>query len=233
MERKNDLNEKIFDEALAYATKEECLRELEEIDQLMENEDYQFSDSFEKGMEALLKKERRRERHKVHFKIGRKMAACLAVILLVGIASVLSVDAWRVRLYNLVVKFNDNSSTAEFSLAEQDKNHISPEICSPGYVPDGFEVTETHYGNNINTVIFSNGTDRIIYQQFHFPGPQFTETTTKDHVKKTQVNGLTAYVITHNGLNRIIWNVNDIGFRISSSIDVKEIMKMAESVYKN
>ena len=143
MSAKDELNEQKFEAMLKPALYEYMLKELEKEEQNIPDTKHQFSKSFERKMNRLMRKiDAQENRHK---RIKIAAAAALAVVAATG-ALTMNVEALRVPIQNFfmgevysVIDFGGKKDTMEVP--------VEYEAYAPEYVPDGYELAYV-YGDD-------------------------------------------------------------------------------------
>ncbi len=88
---------------------------------LPEEKDVVFSKEFEERMDKLFAKERKKRKRKAAAKCLRYIAASIAVVLAISGATVMSVEAFRVKFLNFV--FNTHKTNTEITVDEKANNY--------------------------------------------------------------------------------------------------------------
>ena len=102
-----------------------------------------FSRRFNRRMKALLKYERRSPRTRVFYRHLKTAAAMLLVVLTLSFGTVMSVEAYRVRFFNIVMEVWEELTSIVVSSDENaDLDKLIP--ISPTYIPDGYKVAESN-----------------------------------------------------------------------------------------
>lgn len=164
------------------------------------------------------------------FILKRVVAAVLAITLTAG--SLMLIPNVRAAVVNIFFAEYEDHTTVNFN----NENHINIGRWYPDYIPDGF--VETFYDDTYDNVaiIFSNDTSEIIFQ--YLPATQGGSITIdSEHSTpyKKYINGNEATVYIANTAeysNYVIWTEEneETVFVLSSEIDFKELIKIAESV---
>ena len=123
---------------------------------------------------------------------------------------------------------------------EEAKEKADFHILLPSYVPDGYELdhvslfdnSEFASGNQVLqriTLVYIDGDSKLhineVFYESGFPGP--TEFSVSENV---DVNGSPGDFVEIYGNNMLRWDVDDIEFMISASLDKDKIVKVAESM---
>ncbi len=143
MSVKEELNEQKFEAMLKPALYEYMLKELEKEEQNIPDTKHQFSKSFERKMNRLMRKiDAQENRHK---KVKIAAAAILAAVVATGVLT-MNVEALRVPIQNFfmgkeysVIDFGGRKDAVEVP--------VEYEAYVPEYVPEGYQLVYT-YGDD-------------------------------------------------------------------------------------
>lgn len=149
---KQKLQDEMFEAMLRNAFQdhheEETLSPEEEL-RVMGVKPHQFSPEFERKMEKLIRKARRKEWREKHRKGIRQLAAMLAVVFLAGGILVTQVDAFRVPVMNVIITIGERCS--EIGLQEPERKQVVSgkyDDYLPQYILPGFCIESvTEEGN--------------------------------------------------------------------------------------
>lgn len=119
---------------------------------------------------------------------------------------------------------------SRYKITENNKNSVDGEI-TVGYIPEGFELIETHYVDKqiINDYENSNGNYFTIFKysssmEVDFNTEHFdSEEIMFDNVKYVYCKG-------NMDVNNIIWTKNDYVYRIDGTLTKDEFVKIAKTV---
>lgn len=231
-----DENDKIqisADALIAMVVTEAEARELEKMPSIEEMDDaFQPSEQFLKKMEKLVKKADAKRKHKKIRHGVKKVLIAAAVTMSIFSCMLLPVQAVREAVVDTLIEWQDKFMTIVFST--EDMTSYTPESITVGYIPDGFSLVEpvvrdssTYYANYSNPdgewlVLHSltiDGTRHIsldneyaAYYSLQFQSHEAIWGVMKDYS------------------NTLIWDDYGLSFKISGSIDISEIIKIAESI---
>ena len=233
--------EKILEELLVFAANQEAERSEddfpsdEEFDKL-----FRPSQGFEETMQRLIRNQRRKTTLKRTLKMTVKAAGFLIIVTGVFLTAALSVKATRTEILNLItettkeylnIKYEDRTVTD----GKQDNLFQDWELYLPEYVPEGFEIRKTERLIRICTVEYANREGVMItYSYAPASGRTFSLDTEEAAIRKLTILGNPALAIEKNttGIpeHKIVFNNGEMSFYISSSYDMEELIKMADSV---
>ena len=167
----------------------------------------------------------------------RTVAAVLAIVIFT-FGGFMTVDAYREKIVELVIRvfdeFTQFSFSSDHSKSDIDiDNFVQPEI-SFGYIPDGMVETENR--------ITSTGRHFIRYENGSGSFFQLTQTIVADgqygaiidtedsDYEVGTINGSEAFFNTKNGQSTIIWINGDIVFNLFGTPDLNELKLIAEKI---
>jgi len=195
---------------------------------------YTFSEYHVKRMKKLFAKDRKHDFYIGMIKWGKTAAALFVVAfaLLFGTLFFTSPEV-RAAVKGVIIEWFE---TFTKFYSEDDKNLNDEEITwEISYFPKNFQVTDIIETNSITKIIMQNDQGEIIsltymqnegsasinnenveYDIYEYEGMEFHIFRSKDSDK----------------LNTIVWNGEEYCFRLSSSININELIKIAKSVIK-
>lgn len=215
----NEVLEKLFEEA-AHLAEEEIGRKLSENEGT-----FVPSERHKKQIEALFRRERRKERALRIANYAIRVACILLVCTVIAATPIMSVEAWRVKFMNFV--FDSSAPGTEITFGDEKNNYVSVGNVTLHYVPEGF--TESYASTEIGVDIKLESENRYIYFSMHDNSGQSifdTENTTMEHVN---VNGFNAVVFEKEKRTILIWNDDYYIYSIAGNIEKAEIIKIAEN----
>ena len=197
-----------------------------------------FSDEFEEKMRKLIEKQKKFYYYWVN--TAGKRAAAIIAALFVGLTAVtFGVKAIREPFLRFIVEtfekfssiifMNDDDNSGQSSISADAE--IEFEAVEPSYIPEGFvleskiddllwfQTTYISSNNKIVTYTQMSSNDAIVQAD--------TEDTTYD---KLQINGFEAISYSKNGTNTVVFNSDKYVFTVTDSVDMDEIIKIAESI---
>ncbi len=189
-----------------------------------------LSDGSEKSIMRLIKKELRREKTRKAVSKFAKVAAIFVIVLAVCTVTVVSVEAFRVPVFNLFIKDNDEST--DISVGKEDPAHISTQenANAPIYIPAGYELSSTEEYADITKHIYTNADGGYIIIGKYGLGSYIGFDTEDAENKKVDINGYEALYSIKKGLIFLSFRTEEYAYLIDSSADVSEVIKIAESI---
>lgn len=232
--KKTELNDRLFNTVLKAAVEENFWRELDEMPEEKElRPEYLPSPALKQKIRQAVKKGNRRA---VLQKIRKaaKRAAVIAVILIsVVMGSLLSVEASRNAIFNSVLEWKADHVDIYFRQEEKPQPEGTG-IYKPQYIPEGFvESKSEKVGSAYRTEYQNREKVSIAFEQLPVSTGKTMMDTEHSTYQEIAMNGQKAYLLeakTPGDETQIIWQVDKGSLKLSSKIDKKELIQMAESV---
>ena len=223
MENKFD-DEKILDEYL-YKTVPTAAQEM--VDETEISNDIHVSEEFDKRMKKYFDKLDRKAKFKrFHVYAKRACVLIIAVVVVAG-ASVMSVDAWRIKLFNMLTNKSETNTEIKFQ-NEGENKYVSDEI-TLNYLPVGFQLLED---NKLAAEIYLSFTNREqVIQIVCRPIQSTVKLDTEDADSKSiKINESDAILTQKNGVYSIIWSDGLYSYSVTGDITEDELIKIARNV---
>lgn len=233
---KNELNEKLFDDILEYALKQECRLTAEELPTEEEMSKIIFpSLDFEKKMNALFRHERSVFRKKHVLRVVKRLAACVLAVIILNVCLIVSVEAYRTKIFNMYIDVKNEFTTFIFKDGE---NKSIPDIGKipddwqnvylPSYIPEGFTIQNVDRVGEITGIVYSSkdsDTQTIYFSYSPLRSSIFSIDTENSDVIKIKISGEDGYISEKsiNGATRtsIVWKNDTIAFTLTDRANTK------------
>lgn len=128
-------SEDVLDVAIKHAGRELLLEAAGSVS----NEEARFSAGFEKRMQSVINGEIRKRRTSKALKILSRVAAAMLIVIVVSTAVVFSSEALRAEVFNMFANIGKGSVDIGAQLGS---NSVPEGMAVPGYLPEGFRLTE-------------------------------------------------------------------------------------------
>lgn len=186
----------------------------------------------------LIRKEKNQVIRRRVLKLGKKIAAALIVISIVGTIVTMSVEAFRVRFFNLVIE-----TSQKFSLVSQEEvgeTQVVYEVPSewgtyyyPEFLPEGYDLNSTRALNDTKIMIFSNGTNHdIVFSQGTLSGKSQIDSE-NGQVIEVDISGNNGVLAIKDDIKILNWSNNEMSFSIQGNVEESVILAIAERIKKN
>ncbi len=229
--KKQDLNERVFDEILKYASADY----VEEINSQLPSEgelisEHTFSADFNKKMELMFSEQKKRERiHRIKQSL-LKVAVIVFLVLAASLFTVMSVDALRVRILNYFIERSEKSTTYFMDSKSSDVTIDSEGIFLPTYMPSGYSIVSYDVIGDYCLAIYNDDAENVFILEI-FAGDSIvgldSENAYFEHIK---INGQPAEYYLKNDIGTVVYNHDKRIYVLSAPLIKDELVKIAESI---
>jgi hypothetical protein len=228
MTNKND--NKIIDALLSDAADD-----LYPVDELLSGKQTDMDDlpelsaDFQASMDAMFKQEHKKLERSRRVRSFPRIAAAIALFLLLASVMVNQTSAWKEPIYNFFFHNSSDGEKSKIEISEEDEDE-EDEFSKylPEYVPDGFELVKKVYAKKTKQYCIKyENPDNDLYFVI-----AFTITSTDIYqdlidYKKIDYHSHTYYV---NNIDTILWYYNKATFTLTSNLEQSELLKIAASI---
>ena len=226
---------RLDDDLLTRALRESRDRTLSECPPAGEPE-HVFSEDFERQMCALIRSQQRFTWRK-HLRAAARRAAVFVLAAFVGLsACMLSVDAWRDKLYEMVEEKHPEYSNISYRPVDGSEMDSQPDFklieYRPSYLPDGYFLTSQMLDEYVNWSTYESPDGGFIsFDQAIIGVPGVAINTEGAQREKFDLNGETAYKMDNKGSQFVLWNDSRYQYMvITQNMPMEEAVRIAESV---
>lgn len=224
-EMMDELNDDIFIALFRKSAFEYLERESETADQ---DPEHVISEACDKRILSLVKREVRKKGAIKALKSFSKVAAIILIIVLICTATIISVEAFRVPVFNLL--FSHNQRETRITVSGEESSAVPEGMPEPSYIPIGYELTKTVDMPGIDSLTYLNSEDDEIYIARMGPGSEYTMDTENSQTGYIKINGYEGLYAIKNGRVLFTFRTADYAYFISAYIDLQEVLKIAESI---
>ncbi len=231
--KKTELNDRLFDTVLKAAAEEDFRRGLDSMPAEKElRPEYLPSPALKQKIRQAIKKGNRRAVAQKILKAAKKAAVIAVILISVVMGSLLSVEASRNAIFNSVLEWKADHVDIYFRQKESPPEDTG--MYKPQYIPEGFVESESKKASSTQRTVYQNENGELItFDQV----PLSSEKTAMDNehskYQEITINGQKAYLLeakTPADKTQILWQTDKTSFKLSSKIDKKELIQMAESM---
>lgn len=238
MENK-DLKEKIFEEFYKYIGVNHAENTARQVDNIIEkSKDIDFPEEldtwFDGYMNNTIKKDRKKKlKNKVN-SIAKRVAIFLTVLALGWGVTTFSVEANRIRFFNIVTEITKEYT--KINIEREPKEDISKNTVLkkpyfyPGYIPMGYNQSNIQNFDQLRLIHFENENRDIIEFLQTELNPDFQVDTEDATTEEININGSKGFFVKKRDTKTLIWFTDSNTFYIIGNLDEKEIITMAESL---
>lgn len=166
-------------------------------------------------------------------KVISKVAIIFLIIAISMAVLTVSVDAFRVRVFNLIIENTEKYLSIRVEEEGQGKYSPYDEIKGYyvlGYVPEGFVLDSIDNFGGSATMIFINIKEqRILFDQSPI-GTSFQIDSEDAIIEDIKINDVEGIAIIKEGSNKLFWSNKEFNFYISSDIELEQLIKVAEGL---
>lgn len=228
-------DELLFDALLEVAVTEAMMREMEALPSNEKlNEIYSPSPEMDSRIQKIIHQRCRKADLRRFAKGFGKAVACIAILLMVASAVLLSVEATRNAIFNAIIEWREGYTEVRFGDEEE-----APQdgIYRPAYLPEGFNEVSCQTSADTTLIRYEKEDgDRIIFQQWPAESSSLLVDNENTNYIEIEVSGKTAYLfqaLTEDDDSVLIWQSGDIVFQLISQVDSRELILIGESIKNN
>lgn len=193
---------------------------------------HHFSMHFRRKMRALCRYERRSPRMRQSVRCTKNVAAACAVIVVVLLSAVMSVEAARKQFFEVIIKVYEQLTEVRVHDPENASQILT--LCKPEYVPNGYVLKEQHvYSDILYDVYYVNENENPINYSQQILGGTYIFDTEDAYTDTRMIGGWEVHVIEKNGYSQVYWYDDSFFYTLDGKIELRELVKMAESIIIN
>lgn len=180
-----------------------------------------------------LKKQDQKRKFRSRVQLLSKRVAIFFAIALVGIfLTTMSVEAFRIKLFNIVTEVTEKYT--KVSIIETE-NGLESQLdwdayYAPEYIPEGHNYSNSENFGEIKIIFYSNVAGKEIQFSQTPVNPEYQIDTEDAIVTEIIVNAEKGFLVEKEGLLTLIWTNGERTFHIIGEIEKDEIIKMAKSL---
>lgn len=192
-----------------------------------------LDDWFEQYVKNIRKEETQKRAMRKVRNISSRVAVILLVLFIPLITLTLSVEAFRLQVYNLF--FTDYNEYSSVKIKQAPTENVTIEWKNyyfPKFIPEGFYVESINENTNIKTIIFKNKNNEKMTLTQSLNGTGFSLNTEEGLKKEVVVKNRKAILVQQDGMNILFWNNEEFSFCLFSTLEVEVLIIVAESLEK-
>lgn len=192
-----------------------------------------LDDWFYKHLEEQKKKAKRIQRKKFMIRIGNRAAAFVVIACVVLSAITFSVDAFRIKFFNMILETKERFGVVFYEEEKQEQQVEIPEDWSgyyPTFLPEGFSLLDYELGASISRLTYIDGNGDIIelLQGTLISNSQIdTEDAT---VIDIEINGNQGVLAEKDEEIIIGWNEKNSSLLLRGNVKRSILLKVSESI---
>ena len=192
---------------------------------------------FDNYQNKLRRKEKKEKRRKTIIRISKQVAMIILIASIAVSLATISVEAFRIKFFNMIVETTEKFSTITHQ--EKEQLDIQEELPKewidyyyPTFLPEGYFLVSAKELNDTKHMIFENElNNEVIFRQSSLSS-QTQVDSENGKVIEVDVNGNKGVIIEKKELTILSWNNNEIGFSIHGEIDKTTILEIANNIKK-
>lgn len=224
-----------MDDEFLYAHMPQAERRL--LDQIPPERElhHQFSRRFRRKMRALLRYERRTPYMRKAVHRMKLAAAVFAVIVSLTFGALMSVEASRTRIIEIVTKLLSDATSVRVPVDDGAPSDRVLRPVTPTYVPEGYRVIDEETDILTHMIIYEDvSAERAIdYTQDMLSAGEYLLDTEDVHTEKVLIGSQEVWIVVKpsRDTSSVYWIDNNYFYCVSGNkIESDELLKMAESV---
>lgn len=193
---------------------------------------HHFSRHFRRKMRALCRYERQSPRMRQFVHRAKTAAVACAVIIVVLMSAVMSVEAARKQFFKVMIRVYEQLTEVRVNEPKNIPQILT--LCKPEYVPKWYvlEEQEVYYDMFYDVYYVNEDENRINYSQQILGGTNIFDT--EDAYTDTRmIGGREVHIIEKNGFSQVYWYDDGLFYTLDGKIELRELVKMAKSVIIN
>ncbi len=199
---------------------------------LPEEKEVAFSEEFETRMGKFFDNERKKRRRKAIARRTKYIAASIAIVFAVSGAAVMSVDAFRVRVFNFVVERRKTNAKITVNEGVQLNSYETDEI-SLEYIPEGFQLHNDESTENMIFLNFENK-DQLFSVSVVSLNAVMTVDTENADVENMTINGMEALYIENEKMKMVVMHDDEKIYTVEGeNIEKAELLNIAQNLKIN
>ena len=197
--------------------------------------EHKFSGKFDRKMRKLIREQRHSAQFNRHIKLLQRIAAVFLLVCTISFGCVMTVDAYREKIIETVVRVFNELTDYRFSKSADMPESIAyafPPTLS--YIPDGMGKAEENAGEQLYTVTYEGEDGNF----FDLSCTIFTDETQTEKILDTEdvqstefeLHGETATLFSKNGATTIFWTHDNVLYHLYGTIPADELRNVAKNI---
>ncbi len=222
------------DALLALAVMEAEVREMAELPSLNEmNRNFDPSTAFQARIKRVIrKKDKKERRRKTNFYIKRTLTVLAASVALFSCV-MLPVKAVRQSVVETFIEWRDKFSSIVFSSKGNAVTEL-PGTIELKYVPKGYQLQETvSFDRSFFKLKYTNDARNYFSVSITVIGDNYINNVDNEHSQyySLEFDGIQAlWVAGQDESNFLIWNKDNLAYNVSGSLDITELICIAQGI---
>lgn len=189
---------------------------------------------FDGYTKELKKTEVRQRRHASINKYATRAAIVLLALLLSSTIVTMSVEAFRVRFFNLFIEKSTDHNRIDF--IESENSIGSPEgwinDYYPTYLPEGYYLLDTKSSDYTKIAMFMNQDNKLLIFTQDTNNMGMNNDSEYSDVELVPINDNEGFMTNKDGIISINWSENGVVFSLEGAEEMSLMIKIAEKIKK-
>ncbi len=184
-----------------------------------------------------IKKEKNKTKMLALHKMMRKITVAVIVICVISSVVIMSVEASRVHLFNMITEIYQKYSLV--FQTEVDPDEMTVRLPAdwvpyyPTYLPKGYTLTDTHKLNDIITLLYKNSNNNEISFSQSSMHSQLQLDSENGKLVEVDISGNKGNLIIKSDISILCWTDGVMFFLIQGNVEKSQLLRIAESVQKS
>lgn len=196
-------------------------------------EDYiahEFSKEFLNKMEKMI----RSEKHTIYFRkisiYTKRVAIVILISLCVALTTTLSVEAYRIRFFEIITEVFDKFTSIKFQKEGLLKGDEFIPIESD-YVPEGYKISMKEINQYVQKIFYQDKTGKeIIYEQKLISSNSIIVDTENGEIENIKILDQKVTVLKNKGIYQVYWHDEINTYLLIGDIEEQEFLLMAKDI---
>lgn len=237
--KNNENKEKIFDEFYKYIGIHHAEKTAKKADEIIEkSKDVDFPKDldlwFNEYIGDSIKEERKKSLNSKVSSIAKRVAIFLIILALGAFVTTISVEAYRVRLFNLITNITEKYTNINIERGTNedtsDNNVVGKSHLYPEYIPIGYKQSDIQNYGELWLIHFENDNGDIIEFLQTKLDSNFQVDTEDATTIEVNISGSKGMLVSKEDVKTLFWFTDANNFYITGKLNQKEMVSMAESL---
>ncbi len=225
---KNNIYDKLFDDLISYTGSMY-------IDENYNTEDKQevieFSKKHQRKMKNLLSGRNKLLHIAKTGSHAKRALACAAILLIIVIIPVFSVDALRSKLFNFIIDMKQTYTEIIFRDDPDINDSYHSDTISFEYLPSGFKLEKKEERENFIYMKFKSEDKYFTFSMYSVSGSIGIDTENAQ-VRRVMINNIEALYSSNENVNILVWNDGIFSYKLSGNIGEDTMIEIAKKIKK-
>ena len=221
----------LFNGLVALGASEAMRRELDALPSNEELNAMYKTDELDARIFKMIERDSKKRKWEPRQRFAMRIVSTFAIVFTVLTSALMSVEASRVWIINAVLDWQADHVVIRPEIGNRESEN---NIRRPQYLPKGFYETESlSFGTSVETIYSNDKGIDISFLRHLVEGTEPHIDTEHSDYQQITISGNEAHLfVAHSSeyYSKVIWIAGDMLYELSSEIDYKELVLMAESV---